>query len=68
MLAKWLMRYIGQMSADKFLKLSIVSFVTEVRKKKKLTVKYQINSKENLSFHNSYLFLIKIDKLPIGPK
>ena len=34
-LAKWLLRNVGQKSADEFLKLPIVSFVTEVRKKRK---------------------------------
>ena len=33
-LAKWLMRNVGQKSTDEFLKLLLVSFVTEVRKKK----------------------------------
>ena len=28
----------------------------------------QINSKENLSFYNSYSFLKKVDELPIGPE
>jgi Plavaka transposase len=29
---------------------------------------YQINSKEKLSFYNSYSFLKKVDQLPIGPE
>jgi Plavaka transposase len=33
-----------------------------------LTVLYQINSKEKLSFYNKYSFLKKIDGLPIGPE
>ena len=33
-----------------------------------LTVINQINSKENLSFHNSYSFLKKVDQLPTGPE
>lgn len=28
----------------------------------------KVNSRENLSFHNNYTFLKKIDQLPTGPK
>lgn len=33
-----------------------------------LTKFHKVNSKENLSFHNSYSFLKKVDRLPTGPR
>ena len=37
-------------------------------RKPRLTHSEQINSKDKLSFYNSYSFLKKVDKLPIGPE
>ncbi|KAF8893149.1 hypothetical protein BD779DRAFT_1468164 [Infundibulicybe gibba] len=48
-LATWLMKNVGQKSADEFLKLPIT------------------RDRTNLSFHNNYTFLKKVDALPTGP-
>ena len=65
----WLLKNVGQKATDQFLKLPIVSDNDrQFLKIVKLTVLYQNNSKEKLSFYNSYSFLKKVDKLPIGPE
>ena len=67
-LTMWLLKNVGQKSTDQFLKLPIVRFVFFLTKGTAvLTNFYQINSKEKLSFYNSYSFLKKVDQLPIGP-
>ena len=68
-LTMWLLKNVGQKATDQFLKLPIVSDnYRRFLKIVELTVLYQNNSKEKLSFYNSYSFLKKVDKLPIGPE
>ena len=56
---------IGQKLTDEFLKLPIVSeFIRQFFKNFYLT-EFQVNSRENLSFHNSYSFLKNVDQLLI---
>ncbi|KAF8230576.1 hypothetical protein L208DRAFT_1281190, partial [Tricholoma matsutake] len=58
-LAQWLIRNLGQKSIDEYLKLPIVSLA-------RLTSS-QIQECSCLSFHNTYLFLKKIDQVQMGP-
>ena len=67
-LTKWLIKNVGQKSTDEFLKLPIVRDVSVLYPYEELTEICQINSKEKLSFYNSYSFLKKVDMLPIGPE
>lgn len=68
-LAIWLMKNVGQKSTDEFLKLQIVSILCLPFIKKWILTKIEeINSKEKLSFYNSYSFLKKVDQLPTGPE
>ncbi|KAF8223722.1 hypothetical protein L208DRAFT_1315423, partial [Tricholoma matsutake] len=66
-LACWLIKNVGQKSIDEYLKLPIVSLDNLVfRIQTKLYLKIQQHAQ--LSFHNTYSFLKKIDKLPSGPE
>ena len=66
-LACWLIRNVGQKSIDEYLKLPIVSSDSLVfRTQTKSCLKIQQHAQ--LSFHNTYSFLKKIDKLPSGPE
>lgn len=63
-LAQWLFRNVGQKSIDEFLKLPIVSVWTF---RANLLTSFQIQERAELSFHNTYSLLKKIDQLPTGP-
>lgn len=63
-LAQWLIRNVGQMSINDFLKLPIVSLLAH--SERYLLTYFQIE-RVGLSFHNTYSFLKKIDQLPTGP-
>ena len=66
-LACWLIRNVGQKSIDEYLKLPIVSSDSLVfRTQTKSCLKIQQHAQ--LSFHNTYSFLKKIDELPSGPE
>ena len=66
-LAEWLMWNVGQKSTDEYLQLLIVSWHLCSIWKNSLFFK-KIKSHQNLSFHNNYTFLKKIDQLSTGPE
>jgi hypothetical protein len=58
------MKNAGQMSIDEYLKLQLVS---ERMSKERLTDTKQVKKHNNLSFHNKYSFMKKVDDLLTGP-
>jgi hypothetical protein len=66
-LAQWLMKNVGQKSINEYLKLPIVSFMFHIQVNIATDCVIQIQECSHLSFHNTYLFLKKIDQLPTGP-
>ena len=66
-LACWLIKNVGQKSIDEYLKLPIVSsnnLVFHIQTKLYLKIQQHVQ----LSFHNTYSFLKKINELPSGPE
>jgi hypothetical protein len=64
-LVQWLIKNVGQKSIDEYLKLPIASICTPIQRR--ITNLFQIQEHADLSFHNTYSLMKKIDQLPTGP-